>query len=58
MMTLPRSFADAMMFGFTASLTLWADLAPAEMAMMLATVFGVALIALHPDQASDMGVRS
>ena len=50
-------FWDGLMFGFTASVMLWADLAPVEVAMVLATVFGAALIELDPDRVSDAGVR-
>ncbi len=50
-------FLDGLMFGFTASVTLWADLAPAEVAMVLAVMFGAALITLVPDRVSNAGVR-
>jgi len=46
------------MFGLTASVTLWADLAPAAVAMVLAAVFGLALVTLGPEHASDTAVRS
>lgn len=58
MIALRRSFWDAVMFGFTASVTLWVDLAPAAVAMVLAAVFGLALITLGPVQDSNAGVKS
>jgi hypothetical protein len=51
-------FWDGFMFGFTASITLWADLTPAEVVMVLAAVFGLALTTLVPDQVSNGEVRS
>ena len=50
-------FLDGLMFGFTASVALWTDLAPAEVGMVLAAVFGAALITLVPERVSDAGVR-
>jgi len=41
------SFWDAVMFGFTASVTLWADLAPVATATVLAVLLGAALIELE-----------
>ncbi len=58
MTALRSSFWDAVMFGFTASVTLWPDLAPAAVAMVLAAVFGLALLTLGPDQGSTAGVKS
>jgi len=46
------------MFAFTASAMLWADLAPAEVGMVLAAVFGLALITLGTDEVSNVEVRS
>ncbi len=51
-------FWDSLMFAFTASMTLWPDLAPTEVATVLAAIFGAALIELNPEQASDTEVRS
>ena len=42
-----RSFWDGFMFAFTASVTLWADLAPAAVATMLAVLLGAALVELE-----------
>ncbi len=42
-----RSFGDALMFGFTASVTLWSDLAPVALAMVLAVLLGAALAELE-----------
>jgi hypothetical protein len=41
------SFGDTLMFGFTASITLWADLAPAAVATLLAVLLGAALVELE-----------
>ena len=38
------SFWDGLMFGFTASLTLWQDLPAIEAALVIAVLFGAALI--------------
>ena len=39
-------FWDALIFGFTASLTLWRDLPLIDVAVVLVSVFGAAAIAL------------
>ena len=39
-----RSFWDGLMFGFTASLTLWQDLTAIEAALVIVVLFGAALI--------------
>jgi hypothetical protein len=41
-----RSFWDGLMFGFAASLTLWQDLSPVEVAVVLVVLFGAATVAL------------
>ncbi len=48
-MTDRRHFWDGLMFGFTASLTLWADLPVVEVAMVMVVMLGAAL-ALGADQ--------
>ncbi len=59
-----RSFWDAVMFGFTASVTLWPDLAPAEVAIVLTVLLGAALLELATqpsdgtEQISGQGARS
>ena len=47
MTALGSSFWDAVMFALTASVTLWVDLAPAAVAMVLAVLLGAALIELE-----------
>jgi len=42
-----RSFWDGLMFGFTASLTLWADLPPIQVAVVMVALFGTALVTLR-----------
>ncbi len=44
-------FWDGLMFGFTASLTLWQDLPIVDAAMVLVVLFGFALVALTPGRA-------
>jgi len=39
-------FWDGLMFGFTASLTLWQDLPPVQVGIVFAVLFGTALITL------------
>ncbi len=39
-----RSFWDGLMFGFTASLTLWQDLPAIEAALVIVVLFGAALV--------------
>lgn len=39
-----RSFSDAAMYGFAASLTLWQDLPAAAVILVLAAVFGAAMV--------------
>ena len=41
-----RSFWDGLMFGFTASLTLWQDLPPIQVIVVMVVMFGAALVAL------------
>jgi hypothetical protein len=45
---MPRTdFWDGLMFGFTASVTLWADLPPVQVAVVLVALFGTALVTLQ-----------
>jgi hypothetical protein len=39
-----RSFWDGLMFGFTASLTLWQDLPAIEALLVMVVLFGAALV--------------
>jgi hypothetical protein len=39
-----RSFWDGLMFGFSASLTLWQDLPAIEAALVIAALFGAAVV--------------
>jgi hypothetical protein len=39
-----RAFWDGLMFGFTASLTLWQDLPTIEAALVIVVLFGAALV--------------
>ena len=39
-------FWDGLLFGFSASLALWQDLTPKEVAIVLIVMFGAALVAL------------
>ena len=39
-------FWDGLLFGFSASLALWQDLTPTEVALVLIILFGAALVAL------------
>jgi hypothetical protein len=39
-----RSFWDGLMFGFTASLTLWQDLPAIEAMLVMIVLFGAALV--------------
>ena len=41
-----RSFWDGLLFGFSASLTLWQDLPASQAIIVLVVVFGAALVAL------------
>ena len=42
-----RCFWDGLMFGFTASLTLWADLPPVQVAVVMVLMLGTALVTLR-----------
>ena len=42
-----RSFWDGLMFGFTASLTLWADLPPIQVAVVMVVMIGAGLVTLR-----------
>jgi hypothetical protein len=46
-----RPFWDGLMFGFTASLTLWQDLPAVDAAIVLVVLFGFALLVLTPGRA-------
>jgi hypothetical protein len=41
-----RSFWDGLMFGLTASLTLWQDLPPIQVMVVMVVMLGAALVAL------------
>ena len=41
-----RSFWDGLMFGFTASLTLWQDLPPIQVIVVMVVMVGAALVVL------------
>jgi len=41
-----RSFWDGLMFGFTASLTLWQDLPPIQVIVVMVVMLGAALVVL------------
>ena len=41
-----RGFWDGLMFGFTASLTLWQDLPPIQVMVVMAVLFGAAIATL------------
>ena len=42
-----RSFWDGLMFGFTASLTLWQDLPPIQVIVVMVVLFGAAIATLR-----------
>jgi hypothetical protein len=42
-----RSFWDGLMFGFTASLTLWQDLPPIQVAVVMVVMLGAAMVTLR-----------
>ena len=42
-----RSFWDGLMFGFSASLTLWADLPPVQVVVVMVVMMGAALVTLR-----------
>ena len=44
--THPHRFWDGLIFGFTASLTLWQDLPPIEVPIVMVVLFGASLVAL------------
>ena len=41
-----RPFWDGLMFGFTASLTLWQDLPPIQVIVVMVVMFGAAIATL------------
>ena len=41
-----RSFWDGLLFGFTASLTLWQDLPPIQVIVVMIVMLGAALVTL------------
>ncbi len=43
----PRSFWDGLLFGFSASLTLWQDLPPIQAIVVIAVILGAAMVALR-----------
>jgi hypothetical protein len=42
-----RGFWDGLMFGFTASLTLWQDLPPIQVIVVMVVMVGAALVTLR-----------
>jgi len=42
-----RGFWDGLMFGFTASLTLWQDLPPIQVIVVMIVMLGAALVTLR-----------
>lgn len=52
-MTNHLHFWDGLVFGFTASVTLWQDLPPAALILVLAALLGTATVML----ASERGTR-
>ena len=52
-MTVRRSFWDGLAFGFTASITLWQDLPPAALMLVLAVMLGATMVTV----ASERGAR-
>ena len=47
MLKQPRSFWDGLIFGFSASLTLWQDLPPIQVIVVMVVMLGAALLALR-----------
>lgn len=45
-----RNFWDGLLFGFSASLTLWQDLPAVEVIVVLVVIFGAGLIALRSSE--------
>ena len=43
----PRSFWDGLLFGFSASLTLWQDLPPIQVIVVMVVMLGAAFVALQ-----------
>lgn len=43
----PRSFWDGLLFGFSASLTLWQDLPPIQVIVVIVVMLGAAFVALQ-----------
>jgi hypothetical protein len=43
----PRSFWDGLIFGFSASLTLWQDLPPMQVIVVMVVMLGAAMVALR-----------
>jgi len=43
----PRSFWDGLVFGFSASLTLWQDLPPIQVVVVMVVILGAAMVALR-----------
>ena len=41
-----RSFWDGLLFGFTASLTLWQDLPPIQVIVVMVVMLGAAMVVL------------
>ena len=41
-----RQFWDGLMFGFTASLTLWQDLPPIQVILVMVVMLGAAMVTL------------
>jgi hypothetical protein len=52
-----RSFWDGLMFGFTASLTLWRDLPAIEAMLVIAVLFGAALVVLRSSETEATSVQ-
>jgi hypothetical protein len=47
MLKQPRSFWDGLLFGFSASLTLWQDLPPIQVIVVMVVMLGTAMLALR-----------
>ena len=47
MLKQPRSFWDGLLFGFSASLTLWQDLPPIQVVVVMIVILGAAMVALR-----------
>ena len=46
-------FWDGLVFGFTASLTLWQDLPAVAVILVLLTLLGAAIVALNPERGAQ-----